>query len=962
MLTRMTDAVKLAFIYLLVVLLWAAAPALAQTRTQLNNQNNTTINSNGREAITGPVLNSMLGQIITGAGIVGDTNAWTGTNSYSINPTLSNCFGFPFSSGSAPFACSMTIGPSELAPGAAASNIGTLGGVLSGTLPSPSFAPYAASGNGATNSATPNQRSGHVANVVDDFGAKGNTVTISGTCTIAASSTALHCPGATFTSADVGKYILVHGPAASGAALTTTIAAFVDGQDVTLTVAAATSVPQSGLYALTVTISGVSASYAPLDTVYLTANQGTTTTQAELLINTTQVSAAAASVNGSGCTNGTYTVTGTTGRGTLFTANITVASNVVTSVNSFTAGVYLINPTTLTAEPVTGVTGCSAQPQLALTMAPLTWFFQNAGLFGGTLPTSFTQASTSGTGAGAIWSPSNWVQNGAYTVYGSDDTANVAAAISAAEAYNGCVYFPHGGYWLASSAASIVLKNVCIVGDGAQQFEQPYTAAGSVLLISNTTTSQFLLEPGVNFHGMAVYYPAQDSSLPTPVTFPALFEGGPSSTTLAANDNIYNDVFINPYQLLYVSATDAAIGRDFFHNNLLYCVNKCLYLLNGAPDVISFDSTNTVTVGAFPDGLYSPGAYLATYTNANGEFIHIDTSSGTYNSVDGLSLDGLLVHGYEYGVRIVGTNTLLDVSHLTGKFDGVLTAYSVEGSACWSTTNAVGGWVYAVDTLAPYNINPNAVNIISNCASANKVSFSGFNINYAMGHGYYVAGSGVNKVNIQGGLTQAWGQSTNVLTYSGVYNFAPSGNVNVNGMYADAIQVAGHANDCISNGSNGSMNITGNFLDSCFQVGFFNGTGVNTLSGNQSTNSSFSGPVNDQTGGGFYDMPTNQWDKPALPTLTSGWGTSPGAALTTWSTNNKGSVTLGGSPASTLVMTFGLGAGGSGGVQAHPPNCTATDTTAGAALPVSAPPTTTSVTFADAAPVAGHVVTYACQF
>src|SRR5579859_1671137 len=60
--------------------------AYAQVRSTLNNYNNSNITSNGRGAITGPIVNNMFGQIISGAGILGDTNPWTGLNTF--NPPI----------------------------------------------------------------------------------------------------------------------------------------------------------------------------------------------------------------------------------------------------------------------------------------------------------------------------------------------------------------------------------------------------------------------------------------------------------------------------------------------------------------------------------------------------------------------------------------------------------------------------------------------------------------------------------------------------------------------------------------------------------------------------------------------------------------------------------------------------------------------------------------------------------
>src|SRR5271169_5423330 len=100
----------------------------------------------------------------------------------------------------------------------------------------------------------------------------------------------------------------------------------------------------------------------------------------------------------------------------------TMASNVPTVNSISVAGSYSINPTTLANEPVTGVTGCSVQPKLALTMGVLGFKILNAGLYPATLPASFTQASSTGAGTGAAFGTPTWQANGTNTIYGRDDT------------------------------------------------------------------------------------------------------------------------------------------------------------------------------------------------------------------------------------------------------------------------------------------------------------------------------------------------------------------------------------------------------------------------------------------------------------------------------------------------------------------------------------------------------------
>lgn len=109
---------------LALALLGSCGLARADSRSDLTTLNNQNINANGQGKITGPVLNGVLGQMINSFGVMGDTNEWSGANTFDVNPAFPACVGYPFSSGSSALSCSTTIPGSGLAPGAAATNGG----------------------------------------------------------------------------------------------------------------------------------------------------------------------------------------------------------------------------------------------------------------------------------------------------------------------------------------------------------------------------------------------------------------------------------------------------------------------------------------------------------------------------------------------------------------------------------------------------------------------------------------------------------------------------------------------------------------------------------------------------------------------------------------------------------------------------------------------------------------------
>lgn len=192
------------------------------------------------------------------------------------------------------------------------------------------------------------------------------------------------------------------GATADSSAVTATYAPgdFVTLDGGTYSQAAVLKVDTTKLLSTTV-LSGGSGGYVPADTIV--PSGGTQTSAAELTVATTQVVTATINAAGSGGTNGNQTLTGTTGTGTKFTALVTISGGAATAVLSIlTGGSYTVNPTSLAAEPVTGasLTGCT----LTITMGVETVTVSDAGTFtvnppGGT----FTQASTSGSGAGATF-------------------------------------------------------------------------------------------------------------------------------------------------------------------------------------------------------------------------------------------------------------------------------------------------------------------------------------------------------------------------------------------------------------------------------------------------------------------------------------------------------------------------------------------------------------------------------
>ena len=311
---------------------------------------------------------------------------------------------------------------------------------------------------------------------VKAYGAKGDAIVVDASqlagATMTAGSAALYSPSVTFTAADVGKAITIDGAGVAGGPLVTTISGFLDSHDITTYNAASTSVPTfytTAAYPAVAQSGG--GSYAPGDTATLTATGSVTA--AVLKVTATTVVAVAANGAGSGGVNGACVLTGTTGVGVsglgLFTVNATISGGAIASVGSIVnAGIYTTNPTSLTAEPVTG---CSlVGGTVALTMGVNYANVATAGAYTAVPTNPVAQASSSGSGTGATFTLM-WNTSGDF-VYGTDDSPAIAAAITdlntnyQAKGHPVAIYFPGGVYLVRNTPLPVFTGTAGILGDG----------------------------------------------------------------------------------------------------------------------------------------------------------------------------------------------------------------------------------------------------------------------------------------------------------------------------------------------------------------------------------------------------------------------------------------------------------------------------------------------------------------
>ncbi len=285
-----------------------------------------------------------------------------------------------------------------------------------------------------------------------------------GTCTLASAS-------ATFTASDVGKPIQMDGGNGMGSApFLTTIAGFTSSTTVTLTACPTAASTGSMVSASNPSVAGTSGSYAPGD--LLTATGGTFTTAAVLKVLATTVNTATVNAAGSGGTNGACTLYGTSGSiGFRFQALATITGGSISALTGWnTHGVYVVNPSNLTAEPVTsscGLTGAT----LTLTMGVQSATPQTPGNY--SVQPVNPVSITGGGGTGATFTL-GWATAGTF-VYGVDSTAAFASAISRVSTLSGQgrsthVYAPTGTYFLnGSTLPTFTYYGGGIVGDGPEK-------------------------------------------------------------------------------------------------------------------------------------------------------------------------------------------------------------------------------------------------------------------------------------------------------------------------------------------------------------------------------------------------------------------------------------------------------------------------------------------------------------
>jgi hypothetical protein len=255
------------------------------------------------------------------------------------------------------------------------------------------------------------------------------------------------------------------------------------------------------------TINAAGTGYVPGDTITLTG--GTSSVGGVADVTATKVVSATVAAGGSGGTNGTQTVTGTTGNGTRFQASVTVSGNAITAVLSITvAGEYTTNPTTIATEPVTGASLVGAQ--LNVVMGVIKAAPHTQGTYTVLPSNPIAQGSTSGSGTGATLN-ATWFNELDTTISSVSGTTATLAA-NAANTVSSAVWFYATDDSTADNSAMTAVRALANPSNGLPSVLIKGCKGNSY--IANPLNFTQLTAGGVSFDGNGGTFVGQTNGYP----------------------------------------------------------------------------------------------------------------------------------------------------------------------------------------------------------------------------------------------------------------------------------------------------------------------------------------------------------------------------------------------------------------------------------------------------------------
>lgn len=549
--------------------------------------------------------------------------------------------------------------------------------------------------------------------------------------------------------------------------------------------------------------------------------------------------------------------------------------------------------------------------------------------------------------------------------FGADPTgvADVYAAFTAAINSGATrIEVPPGKYLLAG-AGTVALNNIEIECHGAPaQYNTPpaYGSTGATFLLTSTSVQPFTLQGGVRIKGCNFFWPNQTGTGPTPTAYPALFTE--VSGKAVQSIELISDRIINAYDVIDQANSADAFGAIGITNVAGYAIRYWLQLAN---------VTEWVMVSGFyaDFGIYQnvagvgPNYYLATWTAANGAFLHVfGNGNGTVAStvgVAGFNFSSGGVYAYDKFIWVDSTGAMSE-SKFHAIYDSIPTVVQVDSGGCIADVE-IDGPIYSYLTTFPSRApgGPDNAPAFTFGTPGTGCVTGGIRITghlfVAQGDVIDITGAG-NKgfyVNISG--SGHFGNSST----AGTYYFAQ-----VNSSTAIVDFIGNHVEPSNSGSTRSGFNITncytctinGNSFNGIYNAVIIGGSTIPVAgTGNISLNSASGGAS--VTGSGDYAhlmLRGNAWDKYANPTV-SACGSGPSGVISDGrSTDDSGVVTVGGGTVTSCTITF------VSSWAAPSPRCYVSGPGL-SAYPLAPTTTPTALTVTSSGNMGGAVLVYHCE-
>lgn len=371
-----------------------------------------------------------------------------------------------------------------------------------------------------------------------------------------------------------------------------------------------------------------------------------------------------------------------------------------------------------------------------------------------------------------------------------DGVTDDSAAVQAAANLQASVACGKGKFL----CSNVTVEDCAFYGIGVGANDAPYDSDGTVFIVTDQVNPAFNIKRGAAFYGCNFYYPEQDGTVATPITYPALFEFDTTSTV--TNFTLDHCVLVNPFNALNVQGDlvgpGVAHGRINISNTQAYAVNNFI-TADDVLDDIHLDNF-VISVGVYQDVALVGDQYLRKWTQANGVAILLN------NEVDGFSATNGIIFGYRQAVVSTGDIDLINFDQIS--IDSCPVVWNKTGgevrNMVWSNFD-----IFAYDPFDP-SFNVAAFNLVGT-SSKIEATFTAGHVAQAQGTVFLLTDDGASILRIGAGcIIRNWGQATGAtgnlaaVTISNPNAIVRLDNVEANTGYAPSSTVNGINFDQIS--------------------------------------------------------------------------------------------------------------------------------------------------------------------